>query len=130
DKVLFNQPTVVGKEIENVQQVLASAHWAGDGVFTKQVQELLQQVLGVPKTLLTTSCTHALELSALLLDIEPGDEVIVPSFTFVTSANAFVLRGACPVFIDIRPDTLNLDECQLEGLITPRTKAILPVHYA
>jgi dTDP-4-amino-4,6-dideoxygalactose transaminase len=89
----------------------------------------LEQALGVPKVLLTTSCTDALEMSALLLDIQPGDEVIVPSFTFVSTANAFVLRGATPVFVDIRPDTLNMDEAQLERLITPKTKAIVPVHY-
>ncbi|HEY9606971.1 MAG TPA: dTDP-4-amino-4,6-dideoxygalactose transaminase, partial [Allocoleopsis sp.] len=91
---------------------------------------LLEQVLEVPKALLTTSCTHALEMAAILLDIQPGDEVIVPSFTFVSTVNAFVLRGACPVFIDVRPDTLNLNEAKLEQLITPRTKAIVPVHYA
>src|SRR5689334_19882304 len=103
---------------------------SGDGVSTKECHHLLKQVLGVPKVLLTTSCTHALEMAALLLEIQPGDEVIVPSFTFVSTANAFVLRGARPVFIDVRPDTLNLDERKLEALITDKTKAVVPVHYA
>jgi len=103
---------------------------AGDQTFSKKCHALLEQVLGVPKAMVTTSCTHALEMSALLLDIQPGDEVIVPSFTFVTTANAFVLRGARIIFADIRPDTLNLDERQLEGLIGARTKAVVPVHYA
>jgi dTDP-4-amino-4,6-dideoxygalactose transaminase len=102
----------------------------GDGPFTKQCQARLESALGVRKVLLTTSCTHALEMTALLLDIQPGDEVVVPSFTFVSTVNAFVLRGAKPVFCDIRPDTLNLDEKQLDGLITSRTKAVVPVHYA
>ena len=105
-------------------------HTCGDGYFTKKCHVLLEQTIGVPKALLTTSCTHALEMAALLLDIQPGDEVIAPSFTFVTTVNAFVLRGAHPVFIDVRPDTLNLDESKLEQLITPKTKAIIPVHYA
>lgn len=129
-KLLFNRPVIVGNEIEYIKQVLDNEHWAGDGYFTKQCHEILEQTLGVPKVLLTTSCTHALEMSALLLNIKPGDEVIVPSFTFVSTVNAFVLRGAHPIFIDVRPDTLNLDEAILEGLITTRTKAILPVHYA
>ena len=129
-KILFNRPTFVEKEQEYIVQVLEAGHLAGDGRFTKQCNTLLKEALDVPKVMLTTSCTHALEMSAILLDIQPGDEVIVPSFTFVTTANAFVMRGARPVFIDVRPDTLNLDETQLERLITPRTKAILPVHYA
>ncbi len=129
-KVLFNRPVFSGNEFEYIARAMNSGHAAGDGVYTKQCHALLEQTLGVPKVLLTTSCTHALEMSALLLDIQPGDEVIVPSFTFVTTVNAFVLRGATPVFIDIRPDTLNLDETQLERLITSRTKAIVPVHYA
>ena len=128
--VPFNRPFIAGKEFEFIQQAIARAHISGDGLFTKKCQALLEQELGVPKVLLTTSCTHALEMAALLLDIQPGDEVIVPSFTFVSTVNAFVLRGAKPVFIDIRPDTLNLDETLLERLITPRTKAILLVHYA
>lgn len=130
DKLKFNEPLIVNKEKEYILQVLDGDHWAGDGNFTKKCNEILEQALGVQKALLTTSCTHALEMSAMLLDIQPGDEVIIPSFTFVTTANAFVLRGARPVFIDIRPDTLNLDETLLEDMITSRTKAIIPVHYA
>src|SRR5450759_2474159 len=126
----FNRPVFDGTEQPYIQQTMASGHVAGDGAFTRQCHQLLEAALSVPKVLLTTSCTHALEMSALLLDIQPGDEVIVPAFTFVSTINAFVLRGARPVFIDIRPDTLNLDESHLERLITPRTKAILPVHYA
>ena len=126
----FNRPTIVGKELYYISQTIHSGYSAGDGEFTKKCHRLLEQVLGAPKVLLTTSCTHALEMAALLLDIQPGDEVIIPSFTFVSTVNAFVLRGAKPVFIDIRPDTLNLDEAQLEDLITPRTRAIAPVHYA
>lgn len=126
----FNRPFAVGKEIHYIQQSIENRHTCGDGSFTKKCHALLEQAVGVPKALLTTSCTHALEMAALLLDIQPGDEVIVPSFTFVTTINAFVLRGAKPVFIDIRPDTLNLDESKLEQLITPKTKAIIPVHYA
>jgi dTDP-4-amino-4,6-dideoxygalactose transaminase len=128
--VTFNKPTVVGKEFEYMQQALQNDQISGDGVFTKKSHELLEQILGVPKVLLTTSCTHALEMSALLLDLKDGDEVIVPSFTFVSTINAFVLRGAKPVFADIRPDTLNLDESKLEALITPKTCAIVVVHYA
>src|SRR5216684_1091680 len=126
----FNKPYVVGKEFEYIRQAIDNLHLSGDGLFTKRCEALLQQELGVPRALLTTSCTHALEMAALLLDIKPGDEIIIPSFTFVSTVNAFVLRGARPVFIDIRPDTLNLDESQLERLITPRTKAIVVVHYA
>jgi dTDP-4-amino-4,6-dideoxygalactose transaminase len=126
----FNRPSVVGKESDYIQQAIHNMHISGDGAFSKMCQVLLEQQLGVPKVLLTTSCTHALELAALLLDIQPGDEVIVPSFTFVSTVNAFVLRGCRPVFIDIRPDTLNMDEAQLERLITSSTRAIVPVHYA
>ena len=129
-RIPFNIPTFVGKEPDYIQQAIQNRHLSGDGAFTRQCHALLEQMLGAPKVLLTTSCTHALELSALLLDIQPGDEVIVPAFTFVTGINAFVLRGAKPVFADIRPDTLNLDESRLESLITPRTRAIVPVHYA
>lgn len=111
-------------------EAIARGHLAGDGHFSARCHRLLEETVGVPKAFLTTSCTHALEMSALLLDLAPGDEVIVPSFTFVSTINAFVLRGARPRFIDIRPDTLNLDEKQLEGLITDRTKAIVVVHYA
>jgi dTDP-4-amino-4,6-dideoxygalactose transaminase len=126
----FNRPTIVGKELYYISQCILSGYSAGDGSFTKKCHQLLEQALGVPKVLLTTSCTHALEMAAILLDIQPGDEVIIPAFTFVSTVNAFVLRGAKPVFIDIRPDTLNMDEAQLERLITPRTRAIVPVHYA
>ncbi len=126
----FNKPTFVGKENEYIQQALQNDHISGDGPFTKKSHALLEEALGVPKVLLTTSCTHALEMSALLLDLKKGDEVIVPSFTFVSTINAFVLRGATPVFADIRPDTLNLDESRLERLITSRTRAIVVVHYA
>jgi dTDP-4-amino-4,6-dideoxygalactose transaminase len=113
-----------------MRQATVNRHISGDGVFTAKCHAFLESELGVAKALLTTSCTHALEMAALLLDIKPGDEVIVPSFTFVSTINAFVLRGARPVFGDIRPDTLNLDETQLERLITPQTKAIVVVHYA
>jgi dTDP-4-amino-4,6-dideoxygalactose transaminase len=126
----FNRAALMGREIEYVQQAITRGHISGDGPFTRKCHELLETWLGVPKVLLTTSCTHALEMAALLLDIRPGDEVIAPAFTFVTTINAFVLRGVRPVFIDIHPDTLNMDENRLERLITPRTRAILPVHYA
>ena len=129
-RIYFNQPTIVGKELYYISQAIHQGHAAGDGAFTKRCQSYLEAALGVPKVLLTTSCTDALEMAALLLDIQPGDEVIVPSFTFVSTPNAFVLRGAKPIFADVRPDTLNVDETQLEQLITPRTKAIVPVHYA
>jgi dTDP-4-amino-4,6-dideoxygalactose transaminase len=126
----FNKPYAIGTEIGYIQQAIQNGHLSGDGAFTKACHQLLQESLGVPKVLLTTSCTHALEMSAILVDTQPGDEIIVPSFTFVTSINAFVLRGATPVFADVRPDTLNIDETKLEALITPRTKAIVVVHYA
>jgi dTDP-4-amino-4,6-dideoxygalactose transaminase len=126
----FNRPHITGKEMEYALQAYENTHISGDGIFTKKCNEILEKVLHAKKVLLTTSCTHALELSALLLNIQPGDEVIVPSFTFVSTINAFVLRGAHPVFIDIRSDTLNLDESLIESRITERTKAILPVHYA
>jgi dTDP-4-amino-4,6-dideoxygalactose transaminase len=129
-RVDFNRPITVGNEFEYMRQAIENVHISGDGPFTKKCHELLERELGLPKALLTTSCTHALEMSAILLDIQPGDEVIIPDFTFVSTVNAFVLRGATPRFIDVRPDTLNLDESKLEALITPRTKAILPVHYA
>ncbi len=126
----FNRPSTVGMEFQYMQNALEKMHLSGDGEFTKKCHTFLQEALGVPKALLTTSCTHALEMSALLLDLEHGDQVIVPDFTFVSTINAFVLRGAAPIFADIRPDTLNLDETKLEALITPRTKAIVVVHYA
>lgn len=126
----FNQPLPVGKELEYIAEALQSGHISGDGPFTKRCHTFLEQALGVPKVLLTTSCTHALDMAAILLDIQPGDEVIIPDFTFVSTVNAFVLRGARPVFVDIRPDTLNLDESCVEAAITSRTRAIVPVHYA
>lgn len=126
----FNRPYFSGRELEYIQQAVANWQLSGDGPFSKKCHALLEQTLGVRRALLTTSCTHALEMTALLLNLEPGDEVIIPAFTFVSTVNAFVLRGAVPVFIDIRPDTLNLDESRLELLITPRTKAIVVVHYA
>lgn len=130
ENIPFNKPSFLGKEIEYLLQALEIGHISGNGPFTKKCEALLEEYLGVPKVLLTTSCTHALEMAAILLNIQPGDEIIVPSFTFVSTINAFVLRGARPVFIDIRPDTLNMDESKLEELITSRTKAIIPVHYA
>ncbi|MGD2205293.1 MAG: DegT/DnrJ/EryC1/StrS family aminotransferase, partial [Anaerolineae bacterium] len=114
----FNRPCLVGSELVYVAQAIANGHISGDGLFTRKCHTLLERALDVPKVLLTTSCTHALELAALLLNIHSDSEVIVPSFTFVTTANAFVLRGARPVFVDIRPDTLNMDEGLLEGMIT------------
>ncbi len=126
----FNRPSFEGDELAYMAEGIASGHVSGDGPFTRRCHELLERALNVPKVLLTTSCTHALEMAALLLDIRPGDEVVVPSFTFVSTINAFVLRGARPRFIDIRPDTLNLDEKLLPGLLNSRTRAVLPVHYA
>ena len=130
NKIPFNKPAVVGTEMQYMADALQRGHISGDGYYTRRCHALLEDQLGVKKALLTTSCTHALEMSALILGIQPGDEVIVPDFTFVSTVNAFVLRGATPIFSDVRPDTLNMDEAQLERLITPRTKAIVPVHYA
>jgi dTDP-4-amino-4,6-dideoxygalactose transaminase len=126
----FNRPSTAGNEQTYMAEAIASGHLSGDGKFTGKCHAFLENALGVPKALLTTSCTHALEMSALLLDIQPGDEVIFPSFTFVSTVNAFVLRGAHPVFVDIRPDTLNLDEARLRHALTPRTKAMVVMHYA
>jgi dTDP-4-amino-4,6-dideoxygalactose transaminase len=126
----FNKPYIAKNEIAYIQEALQSRHISGDGSFTKKCHSFLEKELSVPKVLLTTSCTHALDMSALLLGLQPGDEVIVPDYTFVSTVNAFVLRGAKPVFCDVHPDTLNLNEKLLEGLITPRTKAIFLVHYA
>lgn len=126
----FNRPCTSGRELSYVLESIEQGHLSGDGHFTKRCHALIEHILGVPKVLLTTSCTHALEMAAILLDIKPGDEVIVPSFTFVSTINAFVLHGARPIFADIKPDTLNLDETQIEVLINCRTKAIVPVHYA
>ena len=126
----FNRPVTVGNELQYMTEALAKEKLSGDGSFTQKCHALLERELGVHKILLTTSCSHALEMMPILLDFKPGDEVILPAFTFVSTVNAFILRGAKPVFADIRPDTLNLDEAKLEQLITPRTKAIIPVHYA
>lgn len=128
--VPFNRCFLTGKEFTYIQQAIDNMHISGDGAFTARCAALIEKTLGVARALLTTSCTHALEMAALLLDIQPGDEVICPSFTFVSTVNAFVLRGARPVFVDIRPDTLNMDENRLAELVTDRTRAIAPVHYA
>jgi dTDP-4-amino-4,6-dideoxygalactose transaminase len=130
EPIWFNRPASTGHELEYMRQALEAGTISGDGPFTRRCHAIIEQITGAPKALLTTSCTHALELAALLLDIGPGDEVICPAFTFVSTINAFVLRGARPVFVDIRPDTLNLDETRLEEAITEKTKAILVVHYA
>jgi dTDP-4-amino-4,6-dideoxygalactose transaminase len=126
----FNRACIAGREIEYVTQAMLSGHVSGDGTFTAKCSRLLEQMVGSPKALLTTSCTHALEMAALLLDLGPGDEVIVPSFTFVSTLNAIVLRGARPVCVDIRDDTLNIDERLIPEAITNRTKAVFLVHYA
>jgi dTDP-4-amino-4,6-dideoxygalactose transaminase len=126
----FNKPHMTGKELYYIAEAKFGGKLAGDGPFTKLCHEWLEQVSGCAKALLTHSCTAALEMAAILLDIQPGDEIIMPSYTFVSTANAFVLRGGIPVFVDIREDTLNLDEKLIEQAITPKTKAIVPVHYA
>lgn len=126
----FNVPPFTGKEFEYMRQTVENEKICGDGPFTKKCSEWIEEQTGTEKCLLTTSCTHATELAALLLDIKPGDEVIMPSYTFVSTANAFVLRGATAVFVDIRPDTMNIDEKKIEDAITEKTKAIAPVHYA
>ncbi|MGO4442768.1 dTDP-4-amino-4,6-dideoxygalactose transaminase [Mycobacterium sp. 2YAF39] len=129
-RIPFNKPAVVGSELTYVGQAVAGGHASGDGPFTKRAQAMLEKTFDAKRVLLTTSCTSALELAALLCNLQPGDEVIVPSYTFVSTANAFVLRGARPVFVDVRPDTLNIDERLIEQAITPRTRAIFPIHYA
>jgi dTDP-4-amino-4,6-dideoxygalactose transaminase len=129
-RIPFNRPYVAGPEFANLNDAIKRMHISGDGYYTKACQKFFESRLGAPRALLVTSCTHALEMAAHLIDIGPGDEFILPSFTFVSTANAFILRGAKPVFVDIRPDTLNLDETQVEAAITSRTRAILPVHYA
>jgi dTDP-4-amino-4,6-dideoxygalactose transaminase len=129
-KIPFNKPYMTGKELWNISQAHASGHLAGDGSFTKKCSAWLEKRIGSQKALLTHSCTAALEMAAILADLGPGDEVIMPSYTFVSTANAFVLRGAKAVFVDIRPDTMNIDETKIEAAITERTKAIVPVHYA
>ena len=126
----FNKPYMTGKELYYIAQAHFNGVLAGDGPFTKKCHQWLQEKTGTTKALLTHSCTAALEMAAMLLDIKPGDEVIMPSYTFVSTANAFVLRGGVPVFVDIRRDTLNLDETLIEAAITEKTKAIVPVHYA
>jgi dTDP-4-amino-4,6-dideoxygalactose transaminase len=129
-KIPFNKPFTIAAELENIAAAVREGHLAGDGRFTRQCHQWLESNLGARKALLTHSCTAALEMAAILCDLGPGDEVIMPSFTFVSTANAFVLRGAVPVFVDIRPDTLNLDERQVARAVTARTRAIVPVHYA
>ncbi len=130
DLIPFNRPYATGKELVYQAEAQRHSHLSGDGLFTKRCHQWIEQRAGCAKALLTHSCTSALDMAALLLDIERGDEVIMPSYTFVSTANAFVLRGAVPVFVDIREDTLNLDERLIEAAITPRTRAIAPVHYA
>ena len=126
----FNVPPCVGNEEKYIAQAIANHKLCGDGEFTKKCNAKLEQMTGTAKALLTTSCTHATEMAAILSKIQPGDEVIMPSYTFVSTANAFVLRGATAVFVDIRPDTMNIDETKIEEAITEKTKAIVPVHYA
>ncbi len=128
--IKFNIPPFTGRELENIKKAVNSEKICGDGEFTKQCNEWIERKTGTSKALLTTSCTHALEMAALLCDIKPGDEVIMPSYTFVSTADAFVLRGARIVFVDIRPDTMNINEALIEDAITDCTKAIVPVHYA
>ena len=128
--ISFNKPPFIGKESEYVLDAVNKGHISGDGEYTKKCAKKLEELSGTKRALLTTSCTHATEMAALLSDIKPGDEVIMPSYTFVSTADAFVLRGATPVFVDIRPDTMNIDETLIEDAITSKTKAIVPVHYA
>jgi dTDP-4-amino-4,6-dideoxygalactose transaminase len=130
DRIPFNRPHTTGRELDYLAEVLGSGALAGDGPFTQRCHDWMEQRIGAGRALLTHSCTGALEMAALLLDIEPGDEVVMPSFTFVSTANAFALRGAVPVFVDVREDTLNLDETLIEAAVTSRTRAIVPVHYA
>ena len=129
-KIPFNKPFTIGAELENIARAVAEGQLSGDGPYTKRCHRWLEERFGCKKALLTHSCTAALEMAAILADIGPGDELIMPSFTFVSTANAFVLRGGVPVFVDIRPDTLNLDERLIEAAVTPATRAIVPVHYA
>src|SRR5439155_20673037 len=129
-RIPFNVPLVGGRELDYIREAIANRHLAGNGPFTARCHAWLQEQVGVEKVILTHSCTAALEMAAILSELEPGDEVIMPSFTFTSTANAIVLRRAVPVFIDIRPDTLNIDEKLIEAAITPRTKAISVVHYA
>ena len=126
----FNKPFTIGDELSNIADAVARGHLSGDGHYTRCCHRWMEQRLGAQRALLTHSCTAALEMAAMLCDLAPGDEVIMPSFTFVSTANAFVLRGAVPVFVDIRADTLNMDEALIEAAITPRTRVLVPVHYA
>lgn len=128
--IVFNVPPFTGKEMDYIKEAVDAHKICGDGQFTKKCNDWIEKKTGTTKALLTTSCTHATELAALLADIKPGDEVIMPAYTFVSTADAFVLRGAVPVFVDIRPDTMNMDENLIEDAITEKTKAIVPVHYA
>ena len=130
ETIPFNQPCLTGKELVYISDAIKRQHASGDGHYTKLAHSFFEKHFSTPKCLLTTSCTHALELAALLCDIKPGDEIIVPSYTFTSTVNAFVLRGATPIFCDSRPDTMNMDENQIDQLITSKTKAIVPVHYA
>ena len=126
----FNRPFVTGRELHYIAQAIVSGRMAGDGPLTERCARLIEQIYSIPRVLMTPSCTAALEMAAILCNVQPGDEVILPSYTFVSTANAFVRAGAKPVFVDIRPDTLNIDESLIESAITPRTRAIVPVHYA
>jgi dTDP-4-amino-4,6-dideoxygalactose transaminase len=130
EPIPFNRPRLAGNEQQYIVEAIANGHLSADGPFSELCSRWLEQEAGTAKALLTHSCTAALEMIALLLDVEPGDEVVMPSFTFVSTANAFVLRGGVPVFVDIRPDTLNIDETKIEEAITPRTRAVVAVHYA
>ncbi|SUT94863.1 dTDP-4-amino-4,6-dideoxygalactose transaminase [Actinobacillus lignieresii] len=129
-QIPFNKPPIVGTELGYMQQAMASGKLSGDGFYNRRCEQWLENQFGTAKALLTPSCTAALEMAAILIDIQAGDEVIMPSYTFISTANAFVLRGAKIVFVDIRPDTMNIDETKIEAAITPKTKAIVPVHYA
>ena len=126
----FNRPAFVGKELDYIKDAVNRGMLCGDGAYTKMCSQWIQEKFQVNHVFLTTSCTHALEMAAYLCDLKPGDEVIMPSYTFVSTADAFVLRGARIVFVDIRPDTMNIDEKQIEGAVTSRTRVIVPVHYA
>jgi dTDP-4-amino-4,6-dideoxygalactose transaminase len=129
EPIYFNRPRMVGKELEHIREAVASGNTSGDGRFSKACAHFLEERLGVQRVMLTGSCTAALEIAALLCAFAPGDEVLMPSFTFPSTANAFVRAGARPIFVDIRPDTLNLDETALDAAVTPRTRAVVPVHY-
>ena len=126
----FNRPNLIGLEIDHIKEAYKCGQLSGDGCFSQKCRKTLTELCEAEEALLTHSCTGALEMSALLLEIKPGDEIIMPSYTFVSTANAFVIRGGIPVFVDNRPDTLNIDEKQIENAITPKTKAIVVVHYA